>query len=301
MSFVRRQLSVQFQLGEGSFGASGTNTVMLGAPLRASCTITRAGGFSAMSSLEMRIFGVDISTMNAVSTLGKPIQQVRKNVIIVSAGDVGGKLSPVFAGTIQAAWVDGAAAPDVALTISAFEGLYQNVAPVAPTSYSGSVDVATVLQTLATQMGFAFENSSTPPVSVQLDKPYYPGTALFQAMAAVRAAHINMCIDQGTLAIWPWYGNRGGTPPLISPDNGLVNYPTQTQNGIALTTLWTPEIVFGGTVKVQSSLLTPGLQSPNGLWTIYNVTHELESETYNGKWFTHLECNWNGQPTPVSE
>jgi hypothetical protein len=76
---------------------------------------------------------------------------------------------------------------------------------------------------------------------------------------------------------------NGGTVPLISPATGLVGYPTYSDMGITIKTLFNPFIRLAQLVTVESSLAFA-----NGSWGAYYVRHELESQTPNGKWFTHF-------------
>lgn len=314
MSYTQRHIDVTFQLGQGSFGESGQDTVRISG-LRVSATITKAGGVS-MSSLDMKVYGLTLSQLNDLSILGKPIIDVRRNIVTVTAGDDETGMATVFTGTIYEAWPDMAAAPDVYLHITAHSALLDAARPVPPSSYPGPTDVAVIMAGLAQQMGCSFVNSG---VSVILHNPYYPGTAWAQMQAAAAAAHIYAVIDDlspsqapnssgdggdnGTgqaggrvLAIWPMDGSRGGAIPLISKDTGMVGYPTCTPNGIVVTTLYNPSITFGGNFEVQSIL-----KVANGTWTVFNVTHELEAEVLeNGAWFTHVEGTVLGHSTPVT-
>lgn len=281
MSVVRRRITLTFQIGKGSFGASGFDTITVEG-LRTAATITKAGGVS-MSMLQLRVQGLSLSLMNQLSTLGKPLVDGRNNKVTVSAGDDESGVAVAFIGTISEAWVDMSAAPDGVFVVAAHSGLLDALKPVPPISFQGQADAAVIMAGLAQQMELAFENSG---VSVQLANPYFPGTAREQALACATAANINWVIDDSTLAIWPKGGSRGGQVPVLSKDTGMVGYPTHTQNGIVVVTLYNPSITFGGQVEVHSSL-TPAA----GTWTVFSVAHDLEAETPGGKWFTRLECS----------
>jgi hypothetical protein len=283
MSFVKRAVTVTFQLLNGSFKGTDSNTATLSG-LRVSARIEKNGG-AGMFNAQVRIYGMSASLMNQLSTLGKYPLQERGNYITISAGDAESGMAVVFVGAISQAWIDFSNMPDVCLDVRAFTGMIDAMRPVPPTSYRGSVDVATILSGLAAQMGeggLVFENSG---VSVMLSNPYYPGTARQQAMAAAEAANINIAIDDGVLAIWPKGGARNGAIPMVSPDTGLVGYPSYTEQGIDLVTLYNPAIRFGGKVQVKSSI-----PQACGTWPVFALTHALDSETPNGEWFTHLSC-----------
>ena len=285
VSLTRRHLTFTFQLGTGSFGESGANTVTVEG-LRASASVTKAGGVS-MAQATIRVYGLTLDLMNQLSTLGKPLVTARNNRIAVAASSDDEPAATVFQGIISDAWVDMAGAPDGVFEVSAHTGLIEALKPVEPISFPGSADVATIMAGLATKMGYMFENTG---VTAQLSNPYFPGTARMQAEACARAAGINWILDNQTLAIWPKDSARGALAPLISPATGLVGYPAHTANGISLTTLYNPAIVFGARVQVDS-VLKPAV----GVWTVFKVAHDLESETPDGQWFTHLDCALPGQ------
>ena len=294
MSYAKRAITATFTLGAQAkpptFTASGgAGNTVTAQGLRIQAIISQDGGPGQVNA-SLRIFGMPMSVMNQISTMGKSTVQTNfATSVSISAGEVGGTMSAVFQGHVQQAWVDAASLPDVALVAMAFSSLADQMNPaVAPTSYAGMVDAAVILQGLATQMGRRFENNG---VSVMLSNPYYPGTAMQQAQRCAEAAHINMLDDGGTLAIWPIDGARDGAVPMISPETGMVGYPAYTQAGLDVTTLYNPAIRCGGQVKIQSSI-TPAC----GVWPVSAVEHTLESETPGGAWFTRAKCLFWGGP-----
>lgn len=281
MSFLERRIRLTFLLGQGAFGNGGYNQTTLEG-LRVAATVTKQGGVS-MSQLQMRVFGMPLTDMNRLSTLGKPLVEGRNNKVRVEAGDDATGYATVFIGTISEAWVDLTDQTNAAFIVTAHSGLLDALKPAPPASYRGPTSVSVIMASLAQEMGYQFEDGG---VQVTLANPYFPGTPRMQVEQAAAAANINWVIDDETLAIWPKGQARGGVVPLLNASTGLVGYPAHTQNGIALQVLFTPSITFGGRVQVDSDL-TPA----NGTWTVFSVTHDLESETPGGKWFTRLECS----------
>ena len=290
MTFTKRRIALTFQLGEGSFGNSGFNTIDV-AGLRTSVSVNKAGGVS-MAQASIRVYGLTLDVMNQLSTLGKPLVTARNNRIAVQAGSEDDAMSTVFQGIISEAWVDASGQPEVVFEVQAHTGLIDALKPVDPISFRGAAQVATIMAGLATKMGYTFENTGVTGV---LANPYLPGTAREQARALAQAADINWTIDDNTLAIWPKGGARGGLVPLIAPETGLVGYPAHTANGISLTTLYNPGIVFGAKLQVRSEL-----KPACGVWTVFKVSHELDAETPDGQWFTHCDCALPGQDTPLA-
>jgi hypothetical protein len=278
MAFVQRLIDVTFTLGQGSFAESGTNTVKLSG-LRISSRCVKAGGPS-MGTMQMQIYGMTLSLMNKLSTLGMMIQLIPRNVVTVEAGDAISGMGTVFIGTITNAWADFQSAPDVAFFLEAHTGLIEAVGLVPPSSYKGAASVPVIMSSLATLMGLAFENNG---VTAVLANPYLSGSARSQVKACAEAAGINWVIDNGILAIWPKNGARGGEIPLISPDTGLVGYPAYTAQGLSLKTIFNPSVGFGSKIEVKSDL-TPAC----GIWSVYSLNHDLDSQVPRGSWFSTI-------------
>lgn len=278
MSFVKRRIGLRFQLGTGVFGDTGMNVVDLSG-LRVHAHVIKAGA-ETLGECHLSVFGLTPTIMNQLSALANYDMVVRQNTVIVSAGD-DSNMSVVFEGTIAEGWADLNAAPETRLQVVAYAGLLQKLKPVSPTSYPNGADAAVIMQNIASAMGLNFENNG---VSVQLAKPYFPGTAWEQARNCAEAAGINWTIDKGTLAIWPNPGHRAGVPPLISASTGMVGYPAYTGVGIGVRTLFNPLINPGGTVKVDSSI-----SNACGTWYVTDVSAELQSEEPGGAWFTDFQ------------
>lgn len=275
-----KELRFVITLGTGTFGSTANNQITIEG-FRASVTIDKAGGMM-MGTLNAQIYGVSQSDMNSCTTLQWKNQGYIKNTVSVYAID-GSQETLVFQGNIVNAWGNYQSMPDVFLQIQAQAAYFNQLQPVSPTSLKGSVDVATVMATLAKQMGYAFENNG---VSVSLSNPYLPNTALEQAKALAKAAGCDLYLDSTVLAITPANTPRGGLIPEIGPDSGLAGYPTFDGVGLSLQSEFNPAITFGGSIKVVSSIPTAV-----GQWIVTSVAHHLESEKPGGAWFSTIRGN----------
>jgi hypothetical protein len=233
-----------------------------------------------MGMCQVRVYGLRNDVMNKLTTIGPVNAAIKaKNAILIAAGDEGGAMNVVFSGTIFDAWADYNSAPDVPFNIIAYAGLDTAVKPVDATSYKGSVDVATIIQDIATgDMGLTFENNG---VSVQLVNPYFSGSSLNKIRAIAGAAGINWAIDRGVLAIWPDDTSRRGDTPNISPETGMVGYPALSSKGMTVRMLFNPNVNIGRDVQVQSSI-----PMACGKWRVFSVTHNLSCAAPDGPWFT---------------
>lgn len=294
MTFVKRQLSFQVQLGQGSFGNSGFNTQMIPAGLWASARINKVGA-PAYNSADIEILGLPLSTMNDLSRVGLQPAAVRNNIITVFAGDEGAQPAKVFAGVIMEAWPDFSVETEGIMKISANTGLLAQMQTAQPISYTGTTDVATIMGTLAQQMGYTLENNG---VSVQLSNPYKAGTAREQALAIAADANIYVYFedDLGIMAIVPKNGSRNTLVPTLDAAAGvgtMVGYPSYVGPGLLdFTCEYNPQLRFLGNVTIQNSILTGagGTAGANGTWRIISLMHDLSTHP-NGPWFSRVRGN----------
>lgn len=280
MTFVKRCIDVTISLGEGKFGdTKGPDVTLTG--YRVSATVVAYNG-DAQTQLQLRIFGLSQDMMNQLTVIGPIMTERRNNRILIAAGEEGQALSVVYEGKIYQAWADYNQAPEVAFNVVALAAADLAVKPVAARSYRGSTAVAVVMQDIARSMGLGFENSG---VSVQLSNAYFPGTDVDQLRSCARAARINYSIDRGVLAIWPMDSSRIGDAIELSPETGLVGYPTFTGSGIACTLLYNPDLATGKTVQLTSSI-----EAAHGEWIIFSLVHNLDAEVPGGAWMSQIMC-----------
>jgi hypothetical protein len=274
-------------------------------------------GASYGSTAQVKVWGLAPELMIELATLGLNYNIVPHNILTIQAGDASG-LATVFSGTIWACYGDFQAQPDVPTIFECTAGGFEATAPAAMTSTSGPTPVAQVIETIAGQLKYGFENNGVDVVlqSAGGGGVALQGSLLEQARQAADHAHIHLGIVNGssglTLAIWPWDGSRNtASPPTISPQTGMISYPIFTPNGIQFETLFDPTIQFGGKVKVNSSLLNqilgaqkaqiPALNvPPDSTWAVNQINLALDSMLPRGQWSSTVTC-WNpSQARPVT-
>lgn len=279
----KKELRFIITLGTGKFGSSSNNQIRLEG-YRATVEIDKAGGMM-MGTLRAQIYGVQQTDMNSITTLQWKPRSLIPNTVEVYAID-GAQETLVFTGNIVNAWGNYQSMPDVFLQIQAQSAYFAQLTPVAPRSYKGQIDVASIMQQIARTMGFTFENNG---VQVQLSDMYLANTGLEQAKTLARAAGIDLYVDDNILAITPPNVPRGGLIPEISSQTGLVGYPTFDGVGVNFQTLFNPSIAFGGSIK-----LVTDIKQAAGQWIVTSVAHRLESEKPGGAWFSTVRGNVNG-------
>lgn len=279
----KKQLRFVITLGTGKFGSSNNNQITLEG-YRASVDIDKAGG-AAMSTLRARVFGVRQEDMNSVTTLQWKPGTLIPNTVQVFAID-GDKTTLIFGGNIVNAWGDYQSMPDVYLHIQAQSAFFGQLQPVPPRSFKGQIDAASVVAQIAADMGYAFENNG---VNVQLSNVYLAGTALDQAKDICRAAGCTLYVDDSTMAITPLNQPRQSQAPKISPQTGLVGYPTFDGIGVNFTALFNPAVLFGGLFTLETDV-----RQAAGQWIASSLLYNLESERPGGAWFMEIRGTANG-------
>jgi hypothetical protein len=76
-----------------------------------------------MGALDLTVWGLNMSVMNQLTTLGLRAQMIRRNLVTLEAGDTEGGVAAVYQGTIKDAWIDFESMPSVAFRVLCFSGL----------------------------------------------------------------------------------------------------------------------------------------------------------------------------------
>lgn len=269
MTFAQRQINLQFSNDQGAVELDG---------LRCEAIITNPGGYSGYGQLQLRVFGMTLNQMNQYSSTGTNMVAVQNASIIVSAGNVGGTISQVFAGTLIRSFPDFSGAPDVSFVCAAIAGYFYKSSPAAPNSYKGAQNAEDIIRALTASIGFQFVNNGAHAV---LQNQYLSGSAIDQIATVARAASFATAIENNTVTIWPNNGTRDDTVIALGPTTGMVGYPTYWEAGFIVKSEFNQNIGNGRTINLTSSI-----PKANGSWPIQTVTHELSSVTPDGPWFT---------------
>src|SRR5271156_541491 len=310
-SFAQKILNFQFQLVQPFEGSNVINV----SGLRSRVRISQAAAVGNTTA-DASIFGLSQSLMNKLTT-SVIVNRVTRNSGIISAGVNPGKgastaaaanvnsvmgFPVVFGGTIWLATGDYNNMPDVPLRLSAQLGLIDAVVSATPSSFTGSTSIESIMQGFARKLTapngqpVAFENNN---VSGNLDRPYFPGTIMQQVYQAAYHARINaQLVDGGTkLAIWPQGGSRTSQTsiPLISPDTGMIGYPTFASGALMIVKMvYNPDVIYGGQIQVQSDI-----PQANGKWTVWELDLALDSLSPGGEWSGTAQCYPTGLAPPV--
>lgn len=297
--FTQKKIEVSFTI----FDSNGNQETRTFNGLRVSCQIVNAG-VEAGSMCALRIEGMSLSVMNALSVVQAGIIAQSNNTVTVRASD-GGQWQEVFYGGVTEAFVDLGGAPNVAFMVTSMSMSILSAVKISTTQFNGAVAVADILQAIATKAGLTFENNGV--TAVTSGSVYYEGTAADQLYQVRRAFRIVYFVSMNTLRVWPYEFLADEQYQVeVSADTGMMGYPAYSQGGTAVRTLFNSQISFHTTIKLSSQYSPAGWLAANGqisgvsggathlpsngLWVVVNVQHDLQSETPDGQWTTYFEA-----------
>lgn len=327
LSFSRKQIAVTFNIAlpDGS-----TDSLTLESDYRIKAIVDHAG-MSVGSELDLEIWGMSIHDMNRLSYVANyPNAQNPRTVnqsnstVIVRVGEYGKPLTTLFMGLLTEGYADLNGGEPVFRAHAMTSALLASVIPPA-LSYRGPRSVVSILSDICAAAGFQLIDHGGWDRHATLNNHYAEGTTLDQIRRTVEACGgtfnaipLAVRTDQGgsgaaaLIEVWgPTYGgvmksDSDITTPLISPETGLIGYPTYNYAGLSFTCLLRPDVAFYQPVKIARDYTPAGwvagdnglnqqgqrvASAPwNGLWLPISITHEVTAEIPGGNWHTFVDC-----------
>jgi hypothetical protein len=282
LSYTIKRLRIDVTLGEGTF--DGTNNTKSFSGLEMSVNIEKPGA-PDKNKAKVTITGMALDDMRQMTMLAfKPLQR-QKNLIAIYAGDDQSGMNMCFAGEITTASADFSGAPTIKMNIEAAAGAYPALKASSPVAVSGSQTAAELVEMFAKEAGYAFENKG---VTASVKNAVFNGDPITKAQSVARQVGAELIIDDNTFVLLPWdKGRNGDNAVKMSPDAGMVGYPSFGADGISLKCFYNPALELGGLVEVTS--VVPGA---SGTWKITKLTHKLVANSLNAAdWFSELEAS----------
>ncbi|ECY1034973.1 hypothetical protein F6532_12415 [Salmonella enterica] len=285
MSYVQRDITVEFTLSDGRTFDKGKGNILTIPGAKCFATVTVYGG-TAGTQITLYVWGLSPAHMADLSYRGvwRPAQSTANKMRVKADGRL------IFEGDITDAYADYNQAPDIPLILTGQVSFNLRNQTAADFSAKGDVPVADIIRALASSAGLKFENQG---VSRSLSNPHFSGNIVQQMLDAASAADINIDLgDVEKVTIWPKDKALDIPAVHISPDHGLIGYPVYTMTGLSATTIFCPDLFIGRRVHLESSL-------PNvtGDYQLTGVIHTITSRTVGGPWnsnCTMTRLNDNG-------
>lgn len=313
-SFTRKQIRVTFTIRSSSNPGLVLDQETLSG-YRCQIEVTNAG-LAQGSALSLRIYGLSLPLMNRMSLMPAympaanfDLTRTTLNSILVEAGDEERGMATIFDGVVTTAFADFSTAPEPAFQIVSYDVVTPSTKVIPPHSFPAGVSVAGIVSRIAADAGYSFVNYG---VNVWTTAPcYLHGTLADQVKQLHKAYRFIFSYpkvsDVGSREMHQvriWSQNLkdigGGLIPRISRKTGLVGYPAYSNYGVSFTSLFDHRLQFMSTFELESDYLPAawvnnqsGQVAPmpaNGTWVPTMVTHELDSEIPQGRWFTRVEA-----------
>lgn len=289
MSFTEKKITAVFTLSEqgvkvpakaNTFKSGGNQLTLEGLRMIASF---ESYGITSQGNFNLRIWGMDPEDMNRLNTLSIRTGTGWNGIALLAGDDLKG-MTQVYSGTICDAYTDYSGLPDVAFCVDSQAGWYEKMVPAAANSFPGTVGVDVILKSLAGAVGFAFINHG---VTVQLTNHYLCGTIMNQIQDVVQSTGIGCRLANDTLEIFPSGGFTDEESVVLDAETGMIGYPEFDPYGLAVTSVFNPDLIYGRRVTVRSSIP----QACGDFW-ISGCAHNISSNIPGGPWFTSLRV-WN--------
>ena len=285
MSFKQRQIDIQFTYKDGS----GVDKTLALKGYRCHCEVI-GDNADATGLAHVQIYGMSIAHMNALTDVGTDQIANAQNTMTITAGNAGEPLDQVFYGNVTSSYIDFTGSPEVYLCVIGAPVMAYQAAPAAGNSFKGAVSVAEAIESLAAQMGYAFTNHD---VTTRINNQHLDGSIVQQIQTLAHAGTCTVTFDHKTVTITPNGGSTKDQVIELSPETGLIGYPTAIQSSYACTCEFNPRLRNLGRVHLSGSVI----DRANGEWSICLIKHSLSTLTNKGPWFSTFQFIPNNATT----
>ena len=283
-SFKLKTIRTTITLGKGTFGGGGNSKIIEG--LATDVDITKPG-LPEKNSASVSIANISLADMEQMTFLAfQPLQSL-KNLITIEAGEQGKTLATVFKGEITSAYADYGSVPDVEFKIEALSGGYAAQIGAKPISVKGNAKAADLIKQFAKEIGYTFKNEG---VAASVRNAVFNGSPIEKARSVADEVGAELLIDDDSMILMPYDKPRSGGAVLLTPETGLIGYPSFTSDGISFSCFFNPNLKQGGQVKIES--IVP---RASGYWKFTKLSHRLTAyRTGGGSWYSSVDAAYIG-------
>lgn len=267
--------------------------------------INYSGG-DMLPTARINVYNLPLSVMNSISTIGlySNTPNILNNYITVYANTNGtDAITKAFEGSIMIADCDLNNAPNPVVKIQASTMGNLNMYPIRYTSFKGTVKTFDVVRailnnfklSIAGNLSTVMVDGSLPITHVvncgvysSMNSPVFQGDFLSQLRSAAVQGCFSYLPHNKILYIYP----QGSTLEMpeesiftVDPRTNMLGYPQYTQDGVSISTVFDPNILYGQPIRVISSF-----KSASGQWnTMSSLTHRISCKDPAGSWSTTIE------------
>lgn len=282
LTFKKKYLRTEIRLSDGTFNEIG-NTYVNETDFAIQCDVIKPG-LPSLNKCFVSIYNVPQYISQQLTSLSFLQLQTDLNLISVYVTDEDNLYnSLVFRGEIYQAYAAYGNQPNPYLSIEAQTGYYPYRIIAPPLSIDGDAFVETLIAQQASIAGYNFINNG---FSGSLKNCVFTGSPLEKAIKIARHAGANLIVDDNTMILQEWsMPVMNGEIPLISVDSGMLDYPQFDQDGIVVSCVYRPDIIFNGLVQIESQV-----PKASGTWRVIQLNHNLNSNIQgNGQFITTIK------------
>lgn len=281
-SYNIKTIRLAVTLGKGNFSEGGNTKLIEG--LACDVSVIKPG-LPEKNSATVKVWGLKYEDMAQLTMLAfKPLES-HQNLISIEAGEKGGSLSLIFQGEVTSAFADFNAAPDPCMQFEADSGSYPQQIASPVTTVQGDAQADKLFAQFAAQAGYSYKNEG---VTASVQNAWFPGSPIDKMTKLARDIGCELLIDDGAVIVMPAGQARDGNTVLLTKDTGLIGYPTFNQDGISCRCIFTPDLTYGGLIKVESVV-----PRASGVWRITKLTHDLSAyKPGGGNWESRVEASY---------
>ncbi|RKS87342.1 hypothetical protein DES39_0563 [Orbus hercynius] len=274
MNYQTQILDFEFLIkGNGEDPSEITDTIKLKAP-RSTATISTFGGVNS-SEASFTIWGLgrdDIATLTRFEMWngGK-----NYNAISVKANGV-----KCYEGTIINCVADFNQAPDIPVIINCQPCAFLSVAVAMPFSFGGEIKASDIIQSIIKPFGMTLTNID---VTESLKNPYIIGSPYQQILSVANDIRCFIELSYSDIYISKIGTARDEEAILISPQTGLIGYPSYFGTYLTVKTYFNPSYKTGQKVKLETYL-----PLASGDYTVGAIIHNLSCQLPGGTFESSL-------------
>lgn len=274
----KKNIIVELNLVDNEFPSGSNYKTLEGLATRV--RIVKAG-LPALNTAIIDIDGMEQEAIARITTTSHLNLTLKRNIVMIKAGNVGETPSVVFVGEIILAYAM-YPSPNRAVHIEAISGIFDNIDPKEQLTSKVPVSGKSVLKRLCESIGYIFRDNDAP--DKELDNIVLNGSTIEKIVAISRHMGVESLLDDGQLIVSP--PNKGLDEPVtINKFTGMEGYPTIQPHGLRVGTVWNPNLKQGGLIRITS--IVP---RATGVWKIIRLDQALEAYGYGNSWTTYMDC-----------
>ena len=289
MTYQIRQAKIQFTLQDGATFDGDKGNVLTIENARMEAQLSFTGGITG-SLATIKIYGLGMGYMSRLAGRGTQLDVNRQKFLIrLDVNDI-----EVFLGFANWCYIDGNAQPEMALVVQAAAQGEINLMPIPDTHINKTVSIGDAAREI-----LLFTNMTVNDyTNYTLPSVYTTGTIgsqIQQLMKAILSVYpdFRYNLNYSFLDMMPLDKALDYEIIEVSKDTGMNGYPTFTQTGISLTTIFNPKFMLQRVVN-----LTSELPNVSGKYMITDgCTATLSTWIENGPWTSNISLIYMGDQT----